>query len=889
MDRKIKIIHLEDSLKDSELIHSLIESGGIANDYFLADNEKDYLKILATKNVDIILCDYSLPGYGGAEALKFARENYSTIPFIYVSGTIGEDAAINAMLNGATDYVLKNKLERLIPAIKRALYEHDIERKQRIAEEELRVSETRYRRLFETAKDGIIILDAETGMIKDVNPFLIEKLGYSKEQFVEKEIWEIGFFKDIIANKDKFLELQAQEYVRYEDLPLETIDGKKLNVEFVSNVYTVYHQKVIQCNIRDITERKKTEKALKESEKKFRSYIENAPDGVFVVNENGHYLEVNKAACQITGYTEKELLNMNITDILPSESLEAAGDHFMRVMNTGYSLGEFYYKLKNGTNRMWSVEAVKLSETRFLGFVKDITEQKQSVGTLRESEQRFKSIFENIQDVYYETALDGTITELSPSIRNVSKYKREELLGKSILDFYSDKKRRKILFESLKEKGFVEDFDISLIGKEGNLQRFSITSKFLYDKNNKPCGIVGSMISIEARKKAEDELKQLLNTLEIRVKQRTEELLGSEELYYTTVNSFDSWVFVIDELQKILFLNTPLKHFFYDNGLRLDMTGMHIKDIFKFLSEENFSQYIKVFNDHINSEREGEFEVFGKKYYLQIKLSPIIRDNKVIRVVTTVHDYTKLKLIEKEINKNLEREKELNILKSQFISTVSHEFRTPLAGIQSSIQLLERYSEKFSEEKKKKIFKQIFDSIKHTIILLDDVSLVNKGESQNITMKPSMINLEKILLNIIEENKQVYNSSSEIVTTFNLSEKQYFLDQEIIRHIIGNIISNAIKYGVNTKKIIFNVTEKNDEILFNVIDHGIGIPKADQKLLFEPFHRASNVGVISGTGFGLSIVKRFVDMFNGKIEIKSEIGKGTSVIVKIPYRKSAMI
>ncbi len=118
------------------------------------------------------------------------------------------------------------------------------------AEHAMTVSETRYRRLFESAKDGILILDAETGKIQDVNPFLIELLGYSKEQFLEKAIWEIGFLKDIVANKEKFLELQQKEIVRYENLPLETAYGLKINVEFISNVYLAANVRVIQCFIR---------------------------------------------------------------------------------------------------------------------------------------------------------------------------------------------------------------------------------------------------------------------------------------------------------------------------------------------------------------------------------------------------------------------------------------------------------------------------------------------------------------------------------------------------------------------------------------------------------------------------------------------------------------
>ena len=135
-------------------------------------------------------------------------------------------------------------------------------------EEDLRASEVRYRRLFESAKDGILILDAETGRIVDVNPFLISLLGFSYEQFIEKKIWEIGVFKDIFSNYDKFLELQKKEYVRYHNLPLVTDTGRKINVEFISNVYLANNKNVIQCNIRDISQQVEIETELIEAKEK---------------------------------------------------------------------------------------------------------------------------------------------------------------------------------------------------------------------------------------------------------------------------------------------------------------------------------------------------------------------------------------------------------------------------------------------------------------------------------------------------------------------------------------------------------------------------------------------------------------------------------------------
>jgi diguanylate cyclase (GGDEF)-like protein/PAS domain S-box-containing protein len=149
-------------------------------------------------------------------------------------------------------------------------------------------SELRYRRLFEAAQDGILILDAKTGRIEDVNPYLIKMLGYSREEFVEKKLWEVGAFKDIKASQNAFEELQENEYIRYEDLPLKTKDGQLIQVEFVSNVYLVGDEKVIQCNIRDITAHKKDHDALVKSEALLREQsVRDHLTGLF----NRRYME----------------------------------------------------------------------------------------------------------------------------------------------------------------------------------------------------------------------------------------------------------------------------------------------------------------------------------------------------------------------------------------------------------------------------------------------------------------------------------------------------------------------------------------------------------------------------------------------------------------------
>ena len=178
-------------------------------------------------------------------------------------------------------------------------------------EEELRDSEKRYRRLFESAKDGILILDAETGKVVDVNPFLLSLLGYSYDAMVGQHLWEIGVFKDIAASKEAFKVLQESEYIRYDDLPLETIDGRPIAVEFVSNVYLVDHNKVIQCNIRDVTAHKRAEAEAYAERNQLLAAIEQTGEVIVMTDAQGIIQFVNPAFERTSGYLREEAVGQN--------------------------------------------------------------------------------------------------------------------------------------------------------------------------------------------------------------------------------------------------------------------------------------------------------------------------------------------------------------------------------------------------------------------------------------------------------------------------------------------------------------------------------------------------------------------------------------------------
>ncbi len=220
--------------------------------------------------IDLILLDINLcEEIDGTGILQIILKEYDIPLLILTNNSEREDNEKTENIN-FYGYVVKDSgITVLDTSIKMAFKLHEayqrLIKQNKLLEskkKQLQVFEKRYRRLFESAKDGILILNADDGMIVDVNPFLIEMLGYSKEQFLKKNIWDISAFKNIDYSKQLYKELQDKNYVRYDDLPLETYEGNLIHVEFVSNVYLVDNERVIQCNIRDITERKKHEKIL---------------------------------------------------------------------------------------------------------------------------------------------------------------------------------------------------------------------------------------------------------------------------------------------------------------------------------------------------------------------------------------------------------------------------------------------------------------------------------------------------------------------------------------------------------------------------------------------------------------------------------------------------
>src|SRR5271155_1077028 len=252
INQPLRLLIVEDAKSDITLLLLALREGGFEVTYEAVATQAAMRAALQHHQWDLITSDHGMPQFSGPAALALTLELSPDVPFIIVSGEIDINIAVALMHAGARDYVQKAELARLVPVVHRVLLDREARNDKALADQALISSEAQYRRLFESAQDGILIVDAGTGQIQDVNPFLLDLLGFSREEYLGKKLWEVAAFQDSEASKSAFLELQQRGYIRYDNIPLHSKAGSSVEVEFVSNIYDVGLRKVIQCNIRDI-------------------------------------------------------------------------------------------------------------------------------------------------------------------------------------------------------------------------------------------------------------------------------------------------------------------------------------------------------------------------------------------------------------------------------------------------------------------------------------------------------------------------------------------------------------------------------------------------------------------------------------------------------------
>ncbi len=274
----------------------------------------------------------------------------------------------------------------------------------------------------------------------------------------------------------------------------------------------------------------------------------------------------------------------------------------------------------------------------------------------------------------------------------------------------------------------------------------------------------------------------------------------------------------------------------------------------------------------------------GHEFPVEISLSPL-RTEVGLLVSSTIRDITKRIQTETDLRNSLEKERELNELKTHFVTMVSHEFRTPLSGIHASAELLQHYSDRMTKERADQHLAQIQTGVHQLTTMLDQILTLSKAQSVGLDFKPMQIHLGDFCQDIatsIQFNPDHPDQPRIMLATTDALCQQVYADPKLLGQAITNLLTNAIKYSPDGGDIHFSVVCTEGEITFAVTDEGIGIPEADQKLLFEVFRRGSNVAAFPGTGLGLAIVREALRAHHGTAAFESQLDQGSTFTLSIP-------
>ncbi|MCB9194697.1 MAG: PAS domain S-box protein [Flavobacteriales bacterium] len=419
--------------------------------------------------------------------------------------------------------------------------------------------------------------------------------------------------------------------------------------------------------------------------------------------------------------------------------------------------------------------------------------------------------------------------------------------------------------------------------KDGSLFPVEVSLNF-FSLNNERY-VMALVMDVTVRTRMEEQLRQaqsnlesLNEELESLVIKRTKALEESQQLYQSIAHNFpDGIITVVDDKFKCIFVDgQDLKKF----GLNKDkLIGSSYLSRFEGESKQVISNNLK----RLEKEENLRCEILNKDEHYEIHMVRLgSGGGSRNRYLVVELNITKQKLVEIEQARALQKEKELGEMKSRFVSMASHEFRTPLSAILSSASLIEKYENTDQQSNRLKHTDRIKSSVSNLTDILNDFLSFEKLNENKVEVTLETVNLCELINYAVEELEPIRKPGQKFTIVKNRENCVFESDGKILKNVLLNLFSNGLKYSGENGVVSIDIDFSNELLEFSISDNGIGIPEGEQKNLFERFFRAENVSNIQGTGLGLNIVKKYVELLGGKIEFESQLGKGTTFYIKLP-------
>ncbi|MBL7965791.1 MAG: PAS domain S-box protein [Prolixibacteraceae bacterium] len=487
---------------------------------------------------------------------------------------------------------------------------------------------------------------------------------------------------------------------------------------------------------------------------------------------------------------------------------------------------------------------------------------------LKLSQKNFYLMFETIDDFMFILDVDGRIIKTNPVVERRLGYTQDELCGLSVLQVHPPGRREEagfIVGEML--AGRMESCPVPLLKKDGTT--IPVETKVVFGKWDGKDALYGISRDISERLKAEETLRE------------------SEQRWLFALEGSGDGVWDWNILNNEVFFSKQWKAML---GYSVSEIGNQLDEWERRVYPDDLSGCIADLNKHFN----GETDVYMNEHRMLCKdgtykwildrgkVVEWTEDRKPARIIGTHTDITPRKLLEEQLLKTIEKEKELNDLKSRFVATASHEFRTPLASILMVSETLISYQKKMDEVQVASRLMKVKEHVLHLTKIVNDVLQLSKMQEGKIGYNPVSEDILAICKNLIDGFNSTIFIKGQIEFRSQFTKLIGNVDSRLITQAVSNLLSNAVKYSGDDPRILLEIAMENMEWVIRVQDNGIGIPEADQKHLFKPFFRAGNVSTIQGNGLGLSIVHESVQMHGGKILFESKPFEGSCFILNFP-------
>ena len=653
------------------------------------------------------------------------------------------------------------------------------------------------------------------------------------------------------------------------------------------------------CTFNDITARKKAEDALKISNERFTYASEATSDALWDWDIVNNEIFVGESYSTLFGYYFKN-------NIIPGELCESfvhpedkelyedSIDNAIEVGSAKWS-HEYRYLKADGTYAYVSDKAIIIRDNkgnaiRMIGAMQNITKEKKLNDKLLQSEERFKGAFFHSSLGMAIVDLDGYWIEVNDRLHQILGYSKEEFKKLTVFDItYSEDLEEDLANKQKLVSGEAPGFSMEkrYIHKDKSLVWVLLSVSLVRNSKGEIQHYVSQIIDISERKKMEEENRILIEennrnkAMQLNEVKNMYRLLADNIIDLVCLHSLDTTLQYVSPSVKNLLGYTPeeLIGTLPENIVHPDDLEKLKKQFNKIISSKgSFSEQIRLRN------------IRGEYFWFETNATLVYEKGVPVSFQSSTRDITQRKKAEKIIEDTLVQERQLNELRTNLVSTISHEFRTPMTTIRTSAELITMYLDgldfNFNSQVEKRV-QTITKEIDRIVELMDAVLTISKDDAGKTSFNPIYCNLKEICLDVIETSYGHLKDNRVVEATYEVENAIVFADVNLIKYSLFNVLSNAFKYSQgSSENIRLHLFVNDNKVGIEVIDFGIGIPEEDQSKLFNTFYRASNSDGIQGTGLGLYIIKMFTKKNSGKVKLESKLGEGTKVTLKFPLANS---